>query len=132
MQDDAIILTESTFRFGVEDADAEVCAPVVEPDLRASATVPVISTLWPTCGDSFESSPCRLYELAVERAAPLVPAVPALLEEELAIAFFSTNLASAEVLAAPVVPVGELLAWAFSTQPVMVTLSEPAADFEGV
>jgi hypothetical protein len=53
---DATILTESTFSFGavvLEVADA--VEPELEVDERLDAppsTVPVISTLWPTCGVS--------------------------------------------------------------------------------
>lgn len=55
--------TESTFSFGdmLDDEDALE----VEPDgavllLVDLSSVPVISTLWPTCGESFESSDSSL------------------------------------------------------------------------
>jgi hypothetical protein len=56
--------TESTFSFGAFALDIAL-APVVELDAELVAepdersTVPVTSTLWPTCGLSFESSASR-------------------------------------------------------------------------
>jgi hypothetical protein len=49
----ATILTESTFSVGLVDADEEA---ELEPAL---SSVPLISTLWPTCGVSFASSPFK-------------------------------------------------------------------------
>jgi hypothetical protein len=56
--------TESTFSFGAF-ALAIALAPAAEDDADAAgdederSTVPVTSTLWPTCGLSFESSASR-------------------------------------------------------------------------
>lgn len=53
---DATILTESTFSFGAVVLElADALEPELEVDERLDAppsTVPVISTLWPTCGVS--------------------------------------------------------------------------------
>jgi len=57
--------TVSTFSFGPldidEDDDVDVVGEVVvELELLlAFSTVPVISTLWPTCGESFDESASR-------------------------------------------------------------------------
>jgi hypothetical protein len=122
VQDDAIIFTAVTFNFGaLADASPAFSAPVAD---RLS-TIPVISTLWPTCGESFESSPSRLYELAVALAAPVVPAVPAAPADVLGVTLFRTNFAAADdaPAAAPVVPVGAAaLALARSRHPVSVTV----------
>jgi hypothetical protein len=56
-QVEAIILTDSTFSVGLladgMDDEALESGLVLLP---AASTVPVISTLWPTCAVSFESS----------------------------------------------------------------------------
>jgi hypothetical protein len=61
VQDEAIILTESTFSLGALDELAldDAAAPVELGD-DADSTVPVTSTLWPTCGVSLLSSPSSL------------------------------------------------------------------------
>ena len=115
----AIILTESTFNFGAVEAEADAVWPaavvdVVDVDVvdvdevAVWSTVPMISTLWPTCGVSFASSASRRYSLAVEvvdEAAVVVDVVPDVPVAPI-VALFSTNFASlprdADVL--PVVP----------------------------
>src|SRR5262245_21189100 len=99
------ILTLSTFSVGALAADAGGFSSVRE----GCSTVPVISTLWPTCGDSFDSSVSRRYSLELEVAAggvvPAVPVVPLWLRDALA----RMNLISEElavVSRVPLVPVG--------------------------
>ena len=118
--------TESTFSFGAFALDIAL-APVVELDAELVAepdersTVPVTSTLWPTCGLSFESSASRRYVLPVDEEAEgvVAPAVPAVVppvvvapvvlvpleaDEPAVDAFVRMNFASLE-LVLPVVPV---------------------------
>jgi hypothetical protein len=132
---EAIILTLSTFNVGVfvddvdaeaeGDVDGEAVAEADEDDELAplSSTVPVISTLWPTCGVSFASSPSSLYSVAVVDVADALsaPAVPVALLG-LFDASFSTNFVSfvAVAPATPLVPVA--VCSALPTQPVIVTL----------
>ena len=123
MQDDAIILTESTFSFG---ALADMLAPVA-----LLSTVPVTSILWPTCGVSFASSPSRRYDDAVEAvaAAPLVPVALA----EAPVTFVWTNFGYSVVgdalapapsgPAVPLLPAAALASLARSRQPLTVTLA---------
>jgi hypothetical protein len=64
------ILTESTFSVpagALEDADAP---PAAADAGRCSSTVPVISTLWPTCGVSALSVPSSRYDALAPAAAP--------------------------------------------------------------
>jgi hypothetical protein len=121
VQDDAIILTFDTLSFGPAADDDEAAEGELEGLAERSSTVPVISTLWPTCAVSFESSPSNVYELAIGRDAPLVPAVDGELLVA-AMALFSVNLAllAAAGAPAPLVPVGAGVA--FSRQPVTVTV----------
>src|SRR5262245_20626849 len=74
--------TESTFSFGalaLEPAAVEPEAGGLDGELILSS-VPVISTLWPTCALSFESSASSRYVLPAEEADDGVveapPAVP--------------------------------------------------------
>ena len=124
MQELETIFTDSTFSFG---ALADIVVPVA---LASFATVPVISTLWPTCGDSLLSSPSSRYELAV-LAEPAVPAVPD--ADGVDVTLFNTNfaLALAPDAAVPLVPVGDALSLLRSRQPVTVTLSSRLARDAG-
>ncbi len=62
---DAIMRTVSTFSFGPLDIDEDEVVVVVEDVvdelelLALFSKVPVISTLWPTCGESFDESASR-------------------------------------------------------------------------
>ena len=79
--------TVSTFSFGPLDIDDDEAVEDVLDDvdelelLALLSTVPVISTLWPTCGESFDESASRRYVLPLADAlggvAAVVPAVPA-------------------------------------------------------
>jgi hypothetical protein len=65
------------------DPVVELVEPVLEPDIEELSSVPVISTLWPTCALSFDESASRRYVLPLDDAperiaddpAPVVPAV---------------------------------------------------------
>jgi hypothetical protein len=133
-QDVAIILTSSTFSFGAFDEDEvaadEVAVDEVEPMLLLS-TVPVTSTLWPTCGVSFASLASSRYSFAAaERLA--VPEVPVVLVAlllllpvvTLARMNFVSFAVEPVVGVVPVVPVGAAVARC--TQPVTVILSAAA------
>jgi hypothetical protein len=65
-------LTESTFNVPAvvfEEADV---APLAPPDAgRCSSSIPVISTLCPTCGVNVLSVPSSRYDAFAEAAAPL-------------------------------------------------------------
>jgi hypothetical protein len=99
------ILTLSTFRVGALAADAVgFCS-----GRAICSTVPVTSTLWPTCGVSADSVVSRRYSLAMAVAGgavvPDVPVVPAVLSA----AFVSTNLISeAPEVVVPLVPVAPI------------------------
>jgi hypothetical protein len=131
--------TESTFSFGafieLEAVPAGVDALALGALVRSS--VPVISTLWPTCALSFESSASSLYVLPVAEVAEdglladvpvgLVALVPAVaLEGELELdelAFVRMKADSLELaLDVPLVPVAPAVAVAepFCTHPVTV------------
>ena len=128
--------TESTFSFGAFALDIALAPAVelvaeLEADPEDLSTVPVISTLWPTCGLSFESSASRRYVLpdGVVAAPPAVPVavlpvavLPVAVlpdadapdEPELD-AFVRMNLASLELgVVLPVVPVAPEVALAES------------------
>src|SRR5262249_3106521 len=64
------ILTESTF-----SVPAGAFAPAAPAAGRCSSTVPLISTLWPTCGVSALSVPSRRYDALPAAAAPAAPDV---------------------------------------------------------
>src|SRR5262249_38697447 len=120
--------TESTFSFGAFALDIAL-APDVELDAELElepedlSTVPVTSTLWPTCGLSFESSASRRYVLPVDDEAdgvapPEVPVVVAPVAVVLVLpdddapdepdvdAFVRMNFASLELgVVVPLVPV---------------------------
>jgi hypothetical protein len=130
---DAIILTESTFSFGalaLELLDALVLELDDVLEEPAFSTVPVISTLWPTCAVSWLSSASSRYDFALDDAdgllelVVLVPEVPAVLLP--AGTVFNTNFVSLEALVLPDVPVdpGVALGAALerSMQPVTVIL----------
>ncbi len=127
--------TVSTLSLGAFAADAAGGCVAAADGLL---TVPLISTLCPTCGESFASSASRRYSLATDvldgvPAAPLVPAVPAL-ASGLSAAFVSRNFGSLAPRAAgapaiPLVPVGACSS-ARWTQPVTVMLLADAL-FEG-
>ena len=70
------IFTESTFSVPAGAADADAAPPAAADAGRCSSSVPVISTLCPTCGVSVLSVPSRRYDAFAEAAAP-APAVPA-------------------------------------------------------
>jgi hypothetical protein len=90
----------------------------------AFSTVPVISTLWPTCSLSFASLASSLYSLAMDvagaEAEPDVPVAPGV-ELVLNAAFVRMNFGWVEDMApvVPLVPVGDCSARA--TQPVTVS-----------
>lgn len=69
------IFTESTFSVaaGVLDG-ADLASPAAAEAGRCSSIVPVISTLWPTCGVSVVSVPSSRYDLAAD-APPAAPDV---------------------------------------------------------
>jgi hypothetical protein len=87
-QVDAIILIESTFSFGAAALLVAPVVPVVPVEELTVSIVPVISTLWPTCGVIFiAASSASLYRGAIGVAdVPLVP-----VGDGLAVAFASTN-----------------------------------------
>ena len=142
---DEIIRTESTFNFGsfVVDEVADVLPAALVPDvldvIDCSSSVPVISTLWPTCDEIFESSVSRRYRDAV--LDDIVPAVPALVVPPpvvlvpLALALLDIDaLASTQRVVAPLVPLVPVvpppvasLPVARSTHPVIFS-SLPASD----
>src|SRR6266508_6169601 len=79
----------------------------------AGSTVPVISTLWPTCGVSLASSASRRYSLATAVVGGVVPAVP-VVPVALIAAFVRrnfTSLAPRVAPAVPLVPVGCSACW---------------------
>jgi len=74
--------TLSTFSRGERLSDALDEVPVgavveLDDEVDDSSRVPVISTLWPTWGDSFASSASSRYSLALAELDPAVPVVPA-------------------------------------------------------
>jgi len=143
-QDAAIIFRSSTFSFGafIPEEELEVdevdAVDELEPVLLADSTVPVISTLCPTCGVSFASLASSRYSFALLLMPDrlLVPVVPVVLVLLVAlplllplVTFVRMKLVSfAEdaddvvpvVEVVPVVPVG--LDCARCTQPVTVIL----------
>lgn len=109
------ILTASTFNLGA--VEAEALAPLAgAAELGCSSTVPVTSTLRPTCALIFAPSTSRRY-LAAGFAAPAVPTAPL---PPAAIALVKINV----VLDAPAAPDS---AGAFSTHPDHV-IGLPACD----
>lgn len=124
--------TVSTFSFGallfdiVLELDVlEVLLEAVDDECEALSSVPVISTLCPTCALNFESSASRRYVLPAAEAldgvvAPAVPAVldvvPAVDVDDVGepvdiIALVRMKLASVEVApAVPLVPVAPAVA----------------------
>jgi len=126
-QEVATIFTSSTFSFGALDEDAEVAADDELDDELDCSTVPVISTLWPTCGVSFASLASRRYSVAARLAVPDVPAVLlGLLFTLVRMNFGSLELGIVE----PLVPVGA--AAARCTQPVTVMALSLLCDVRGV
>jgi len=116
----AIILTSSTFSFGALE-EVEAVGEAVELDGEAeSSTVPVISTLWPTCGVSLASLASSRYSLADRLAVPEVPVVALGLVVMLVRTNFVSFIAEVEDVdeVVPLVPVG--VACARCTQPVTV------------
>ena len=106
-QVEATIFTVSTLRVGELAADAVGFCSLID----GCCTVPVISTLCPTCALSFASLASSLYSLAIDVADvadPDVPVAPEVLG--LSAAFVRMNFASgvvAGVLVDPLVPVGD-------------------------
>jgi hypothetical protein len=122
----ATIFTLSTFRVGLLDA------PGAPPD--AGSTVPVISTLCPTCDANFDSAASSLYSLADGAAPPAVPVAPGAPAGslDLAEAFVRLNFASAAAGAAPVAPVVPAgPGAAFSTHPVTVMALDDDMPWDG-
>ena len=148
---DAIMRTVSTFSFGPldidEDDDVDEDEEVVDELelLEFLSNVPVISTLCPTCGESFDDSASSLYVLPLAAAldgvvAPAVPAVVPVAVVPVAVvpvvappeeyapdepdidAFVRMKPASDELAApvVPVVPVAPEVALARWRQPVTV------------
>jgi len=122
----ATIFTLSTFSFGALAADA---AGGCVAERLGGSTVPMISTLWPTCDVSFASSASRRYSLATA-VLDGDPAVPAVLPLGLIAALVSTNFDSLDAgLVLPLVPVGA--DFASCTQPVTVIALSAPLDADG-
>jgi hypothetical protein len=126
---EAIILMLSTFSLGAALAAAAAGASVAP---FACSTVPVISTLWPTCGVSLASSPSSRYSLAIAAGGFAAPAVPAV-AEGLIDALFSMNFVafSDAAPAAPLVAVGPGSALATHPDTVIAFAAPPCDGFCG-
>lgn len=140
---DATIFTDSTFSLGAFAADAAGGCVVADGERDAvedvGSTVPVISTLWPTCGvNKASSAASNRYSLATAvlgtvPAVPAVPAVAAVLEPLVLIAaFVNRNFVSLAGLVAPTVPLVPVgicsVRW---TQPVTEMLLAGAVVVDG-
>jgi hypothetical protein len=124
---DATIRTVSTFSFGSFIVDVEELDGVVELDVAEllPSIVPVISTLWPTCGVSFELSASSRYVLlcVIDPEVPVALVVDDDVVDDELEALVSRNADSLELVApvVPLVPVAPGIALdPRSTQPVTV------------
>jgi hypothetical protein len=112
--------TESTLSFG---AFADIVPPAVDGGVAVAvelvSSVPVTSTLCPTCGVSFESSASSRY-CDIALAEPAVPEVDGGVLLEPIVAFARMNFVSLARPAVPVVPVVLEASAARCKQPVTV------------